>query len=69
MQSKFEPFERDLKHSNANSNNSKRIQSICMQTLTTRKEFEGFESKSKANPNHSKGIRKIQSIQTQILTI
>jgi len=36
---KFEPFEPNLKHLNANSNHSKGIQSIQMQNLTIR---EGF---------------------------
>jgi len=31
---KFEPFERDLKHSNANSNPLKGTESIRMQILT-----------------------------------
>jgi len=42
---KFEPFERDSKHSNANSNNSKVIQSIRVQILTIRKGSEAFEWK------------------------
>ena len=42
---KFEPFERDLKHSNANSNHSKGIQSIRMQIQTIQKGFEAFEWK------------------------
>ena len=39
---KFESFERDSKHSNANSNRSKGIRSIEMEMLTTRKVFEEF---------------------------
>ena len=39
---KFEPFEMDSKHSNANSNHSKGIRSIQMEMLTTRKVFEAF---------------------------
>ena len=41
----FEPFERDLKHSNANSNHSKGIRRIRLQILTIRKGFEAFEFK------------------------
>ena len=39
---KFEPFEMDSKHSNANSNHSKTIWSIQMEMLKTRKVFEAF---------------------------
>ena len=46
---KFEPFERDLKHSNPSSNHSKRIRSIWIK-------FEPFETDS----NHSKGIWSIR---------
>ena len=73
---KFKPFERDSKHSNANSNDSKGIRCIWMQTWTIRKGFVGFECKcepfernskhSNRNSNQSKGIR---SIRMQILTI
>ena len=44
---KFEPFERDLKHSNANSNHSKEIWSIWMQIQirTIEKGYEAFECK------------------------
>ena len=59
---RFEPFERDSNHSNANTN--------------TRKGFEAFESEfeplekvskhSNANLNHLKGIR---NIGMQILTV
>ena len=56
---KFEPFERDLKHSNANS---KRIRTIRMQIRTIRK----VSKRSNTNSNHSKGIR---SIWMQIWTI
>ena len=42
---KFEPFERDLKHSSPNSKHSKGIWSTRMQILTIRKGFEAFESK------------------------
>ena len=45
---KFEPFERDSKHMNANSNHSKGIQRIPMQILTIWKEFDTFESKFEA---------------------
>jgi len=41
----FEAFERDSKHSNANSNYSKRIRSIRMQILTIQTKFEAFECK------------------------
>ena len=53
---KFEPFERDLKHSNANSSHSKGFQSIRMQILSIRKGFEAFKTDSK----HSKQIRSIR---------
>ena len=39
---KFEPFERDLKLLNANSNLSNGIRSIQMQIWTTRTRFEPF---------------------------
>ena len=42
FQFKFEPFERDWKHSNSNSNHSKGIRSIEMQIRTIRKGFEAF---------------------------
>ena len=42
---KFEPFERDSKHSNVNSNLSKGIRSIRMQIITIRKGFKAFKSK------------------------
>ena len=42
---KLLPFERDSKHSNANSKHSKRIQTIRMQILSLRKGFEAFEFK------------------------
>ena len=37
---KFEPFERDSKHLNANSNHSKGFRSIRMQIVTIRTKFE-----------------------------
>ena len=42
---KFEPFERDLKHSNQNLNHLKVIRSIWMEIWTIRKGFVAFESK------------------------
>ena len=42
---KFEPFERDSKHSNAHSNHSKEIRSILMEIWTIRKGFEALEWK------------------------
>ena len=42
---KFEPFETDSKHSNANSNHSKEIRRVQMQILTVRKGFEVFKWK------------------------
>ena len=45
FQCKLEPFERDSKNSNANSNHSKRIQSNQMQIQTIRKGFESFKRK------------------------
>ena len=42
---KFEPFETDLKHSNANSSHSKEIRRVQMQILTVRKGFEAFKWK------------------------
>ena len=60
----FEPFKRDMKQSNGNSNDSKGIQIIQIQIQTTRKGLEAFEHKFKAferdskhlnaNSNHSK---------------
>ena len=44
LECQFQPFERDSKHSNANSNHSNGIQSTWMQIPTIRTEFEGFES-------------------------
>jgi len=58
----MQPFKRDLKHSNANSNHSNQIPSF-------ERKFELFEHESKhlnANANHS---NKTQSIQMQILSI
>ena len=40
---KFEPLERDSKHSNTNSNISNEIRSILMQILTIRMGFKVFE--------------------------
>ena len=42
---KFEPFETDSKHSNANSNHSKGIRRVQMQIRAIRKGFEGFKCK------------------------
>ena len=39
---KFQPFQRDSNHSNANSKHSKRFRRIEMQNLTIRKLFEAF---------------------------
>ena len=39
---KFEPFERDSKHSNANSNNSKVIRIIWMQIQTIQKDIRNI---------------------------
>ena len=68
FESNFKTLERDLKHSNANSNDWKWIRSFQMQIPNIRK-FETFErdsNHSNANSNHSKGIG---SIQMQIRTI
>ena len=43
LESKYEPFERDSKHSSANSNHSSQIRSIQMQILTIWKGFEAFK--------------------------
>ena len=66
---KFEPFERDSKHSNAISNYLKGIGSVQMQFLIIWKKLEAFEFKfepferdskhSYANTNHSKVILSI----------
>ena len=48
LKCKFEPFERDSKHSNPNSNHSKGIQSIRMQIRNTRKGLEAFDCKFEA---------------------
>ena len=45
FESKFEPFDKDLKYSNPNSKHSKGIRSIRMQIKTIRKGLEAFESK------------------------
>ena len=42
---KFEPFEKESKHSNANSKNLKGIWSFQIQIWTIRKGFEAFECK------------------------
>ena len=65
FEAKFEAFEMDSKHSNANPNlnHSKGIRTIPMQILTFRKGFEAFEKNLKhwnANSNHLKGIQTIQ---------
>ena len=39
---KREPFERDSKHSNRNSNNSKGVRNIQIQIRTTQKGFKAF---------------------------
>ena len=41
---KFEPLEMDSKHSNANSNQSKGIQTIRMQIWIVRTIWKGFEA-------------------------
>ena len=51
---KFEPFDRELKHSSANSNHLKGIRSIRVQILTIWKEFEAFEWKLEAFEQNSK---------------
>ena len=66
LKCKFEPFERDSKHSNSNAR-------------TIRKGFEALKCKfnhskriikhSNSNSNHSKGIRSIRSFQMQIRAI
>ena len=71
FESKFEAFERDSKHSNANSNDSKGIRTVRMQILSITKGFEAFESTFEAlerdsnplnaNSNHSKRISSIQT--------
>ena len=55
FESKFEPFEMDSKHSNANSNHSTGIRSIRMQI----EPFERDSKHSNANSKHSKLIRSI----------
>ena len=42
---KFEPFKRDSKNTNSNSNHSKGIRSIQMQIRIFRKGFEAFQCK------------------------
>ena len=46
--SKLKPFERDLNHSNVNSNLLKGIRSIQIQILPILKGFEAFEYKFEA---------------------
>ena len=56
-------FERDLKHSNVNSNLSKGIRRIRILILTIRKGFETFKYKFEPfekDSNHSKQIRTIR---------
>ena len=43
---KFYSYERDSKHSNANSNHSKGIRSIRIQIRTIRKGYKTFECKN-----------------------
>ena len=62
---KFEPFESDSNHSNANANDSKGIQSIQMQIETIRKGFESFECKS----NKSKGIEAFETIRSILIEV
>ena len=45
FESKFEWFERDSKHSNANSNDFKKIWSIRMQILIIWTKFKAFDCK------------------------
>ena len=81
IQIKFEAFESNSKHSNANSNHSKEIRSIWIQILMDLKhsnansnhsnQIPSFERKFELfewelNGNHS---NQIQSIRKQILTI
>ena len=56
FESKFKLLKRNSKHLNANSNQSKGIQSIRMQVLTIQKGFEAFDYK-------------FQTIRMQIWTI
>ena len=56
IECKFEPFERDSKQSNENSNHSKGILTIRMQIRIIRTRFEAMEWKFKPferNSNHS----------------
>ena len=66
---KFEPFERDSKHSNANSNNSKGIRNVQMQIRTIQKGFKAFECKFEPFEKNSKHSKIIRSILNQIRTI
>ena len=59
---KFEPFEKDSKHSNANSNHSKGIRSIQMQIRTIQKGFKAFECKFEPFEKNSKDSKIIRSI-------
>ena len=64
IQKGFEPFERDSKHSNANSNHLKGIRSIhgaC--------KFETFKKDSKHSNENLNPLNEIRSIRMQILTI
>ena len=73
---KFEPFERDSKHSNSYSSHWKEILAIRMQIGTIWAKFKAFDCKFKpfnrdskipnVNSSHLKGIR---SIRLQIRTI
>ena len=51
---KFDPFERDWKHSNVNSNHLNQIRSIRMQIWTLQTRFEPFECKFEPFESDSK---------------
>ena len=59
---KFEPFERDSKHSNGNAYHSKDIRSILIQILTIRKKFEAFKCKFEPFERVSKHSNEIRAI-------
>ena len=69
FESKFEPFETDLKHSNANSNNSKGFWRILIEIRAIWKGLEAFEWDSKHSNGNSKHSKVIGSFRMQIRTI
>ena len=53
---KFDPFERDSKHLNVNSNILKGIRGIWTQIITIRKGFEAFEWLIESDSKHLNAV-------------